>query len=173
MGEPAGRTESSTRLAHRRAALGLALAVVAGLLISAPASLAQSPAVDAGGLRAQVSGDPWRLSFVGPQGEPVLAEHPGTGPGPAGTLGFRAAGVWRHATRVVSSRREGSTYVAVLATTDPLRGIEVRLSPSAEGVIGLLAKIVGPTDDVQALGIGFEGRASERYLGFGERSNAV
>ncbi|MBA3305987.1 MAG: glycoside hydrolase family 31 protein, partial [Thermoleophilaceae bacterium] len=116
---------------------------------------------------------PWRLSLVDPQGGPVLTEHPGTGPGPTGTLGFRAAGVWRHATRVLSSRREGAAYVAELATTDPLRRIELRLRPDAEGVIELVAKLVGPTVDVQALGMGFEGRASERYLGFGERSNAV
>lgn len=143
------------------------------LLTSAPAASAQTTAVEAGELRAEVSEEPWRLSLVDPQGAAMLSEHPGTGPGPAGTLGFRAAGVWRHATRVVSSRREGSTYVAVLATTDPLRGIEVRLSPSGDGVIELAATLVGPTADVQALGMGFEGPASERYLGFGERSNAV
>jgi hypothetical protein len=139
----------------------------------APVASAQTTAVEAGELRAEVSEAPWRLALVDAQGAAVLTEHPGSGPGPAGTLGFRAAGVWRHATRVLSSRREGSTYVAELATTDPLRRIELRLSPDAEGVIQLVAKLAGPTGDVQALGIGFEGRTSERYLGFGERSNAV
>ena len=148
-------------------------ATLAALLVSAPVAFAQITAVEAGELQAEVSEEPWRLSLVDPRGAAVLTEHQGTGPGPAGTLGFRAAGVWRHATRVISSRREGSTYVAELATTDPLRGIEVRLSPGAEGVIELVARLVGPMDDIQALGIGFEGSVSERYLGFGERSNAV
>jgi alpha-glucosidase (family GH31 glycosyl hydrolase) len=148
-------------------------AVAAVALLGDPDAAFASATVSAGSLSATVGEDPWSLSFVHPDGRSILEEHPGTGPGPTGTLGFRAAGVWRHATRVVSQRREGAAFVAELATTDPLRRMEVRIAPDDEGVIALEASVIGPREDVSALGIGFEQQAGERYLGFGERSNAV
>ena len=154
-----------------RSLLIVALALVAGPLATAPG--AQAATVTAGALRAEISEDPWRITLTDAAGQTVLSEHPGTGAAPTGTLGFRAAGVWRHATRVLSSSRAGDAYVARLATTDPLRTVDVRLEPGADGVIALEASVVGPGGDLQALGVGFRERDGERYLGFGERSNAI
>lgn len=160
----------------RVAFIVLALVVGAGVLAGVdPAPVgAGAPAVaTAGSLRATISARPWGVSFTDRSGREVLAEHPGTGPGPIGTLGFRAAGGWRHATRVLAARVEGRGYLAELATTDPSRRLEVRLVPDAEGVIALRARVLGPAADVDALGIGFRARPGERYVGFGERSDAV
>ena len=148
-------------------------AALASVLVAAPPAAAAT-AVDAGGLRAEVTADPWRVVFTDAAGRTVLAEHPGRGPGATGSLGFRAAGVWRRATRVTNERREGAAYVAELATTDPAgRSLEVRLQPDEEGVVALSARVIGSIADVESLGMGFAADPSERYLGFGERSNAV
>ena len=154
------------------ASLFAAAAIV--LVVVAPP--AEAASVSAGSLRAEISEDPWGLSFRGAGGRSVLSEHPGTGLGPSGTLGFRTPAGWFHATEVVSARREGARYVAELATTDPAgRRIEVELSPDGEGAIALEARVRGSTAELTALGIGFRAREGEgeRYLGFGERSNAV
>jgi alpha-glucosidase (family GH31 glycosyl hydrolase) len=130
--------------------------------------------VDAGALRAVVRADPWKLELIDSAGETVLAEATGTGLGPDGSLGFRTPAGWRHATRLLSARRSGPAYEAVLATTDPLRRLEVRLAPDGEGVISLDARVTGgSTADVEALSMGFQASGDERYLGFGERSNQV
>jgi alpha-glucosidase (family GH31 glycosyl hydrolase) len=143
------------------------------IAVATPAAAAAEPVADAGSLRAEVDADPWRLHLTSAEGEAVLDEHPGTGAGPAGTVGFRTAAGWRHATRVLSSRTEGETYVAELATTDPSRSMEVRIAPAGEGEITFEARVLGSTGDVEAVGTGFQALAGERYLGFGERSNAV
>jgi alpha-glucosidase (family GH31 glycosyl hydrolase) len=151
----------------------------AGLLAAATALLTAAPGhaeivADAGALRADVSSDPWGLTLVDPSGASVLAEHPGTAPGSAGTVGFRAAGVWYHATRVASASVEEGEYVAELETSEPGgRTIELRLRAAGEGVVALEAAVRGPGLPIEALGMGFEASAGERYLGFGERSNAV
>jgi alpha-glucosidase (family GH31 glycosyl hydrolase) len=150
----------------------LAVAAVAASALT-PSPAAGATVAPAASLRAEVTEDPWHLALTGAGGDPVLSEHPATGPGPIGTVGFRVHGAWQHATRVISSHREGRTYVAELQTTDPLRRIQVRLAPAAEGVIGLDARVIGPTAGLEAVGIGFEAEPGERYLGFGERSNAV
>ena len=100
--------------------------------LSLAASEAQAAVVaDAGALRADASADPWGLQLVDADGGLVLAEDPSTDADPAGTIGFRTAGSWVHATRVLSSRRDGDAYVAELATTDAAgRTIEVRLRPT-------------------------------------------
>ena len=101
----------------RRALLGALLV----LLTTAPAGRAET--VASGPLRADTSDDPWHLAFTDARG-PLLAEHPVTGAGPAGTLGFRASGQWRHATRVVSNSLQAS-----LATLErPFRPCRVRLN---------------------------------------------
>ena len=150
-----------------------ALAVVcAALLACAPA--AAVTVADAGALRADVSLDPWGLSLLDRSGATVLAEDPATGPGPSGTLGFRSGGVWHHAIRTLSGTAHGDEYLAELATNDPAgRTIELRLRAAQEGVIELEAAVLGPGPAVEALGIGFLADPGERYLGFGERSNAV
>ena len=104
------------------------------------------------------SADPWGLRLVDGSGEIVLAEDPSTGAGSAGTLGFQSGGVWHHATRVLNSST-GDGYAAELATNDPGgRRISLRLRPTAEGVIGLDAEIVGAGPPVQAFGMGFGAR---------------
>ena len=147
------------------AALAAALAV--------PSAASARPAIDAGSLRVRLAADPSRLVLAEPGAGVVLAEHPGTGSGPDGTLGFRTAAGWEHATRVAATRRDGDDFVAELETTDPSRGIELRLTREREGVIGLVARILGPTAGVDAVGAAFDGSPGERYLGFGERSDAA
>jgi len=163
-------------LSARAGVLTWSIAAI-GLAVPALASAgraAAAPVVSAGPLTAEVAPDPWRLSFADERGRPVLNEHPGRGTGPSGTIGFRVFGVWRHATRVLRTRRDGGAYLARLATTDPSgRQIDLRLRRAGEGVIGLEASLVGSSAGLEGLGIGFEAQGSERYLGFGERSNAV
>jgi sulfoquinovosidase len=159
-----------------RAIAGLlraACAAFVATLAAAPAAVGAERAADAGALRAEVDADPWRLHLTSDEGSPILSEHPATGASPAGTVGFRTAGGWSHATRIASSRREGNAYVAELATTDPARSIQVRIAPAADGEIAFEARILGPTAGIEAVGVGFGATEGERYLGFGERSNAV
>jgi alpha-glucosidase (family GH31 glycosyl hydrolase) len=150
----------------------LALGLVAGSLLgAAPASAA--PEVDAGALRAEVGADPWHLELTDAEGDAVLSESASTAAGPAGTLGFRTATGWQHATRVVSSESRQGGFTATLATTDPARTMSIALTGSREGVIDLEAEVAGTGLQVDAIGIAFDARSDERYLGFGERSNAV
>ena len=156
----------------RRLRHGLAAAAAAIALTPAGASAERT--VDAGSLRAEVGSAPWSLRFADSAGETVIAEHPGRGSGPTGTLGFETAAGWQHATEVLEANQRGAAYEAELATTDPDgRTILLQLSPAGEGVIALDAQVSGSTSDVEAIGIGFEAEAGERYLGFGERSNEV
>lgn len=157
--------------AHRLARLS---AAAAAILIAGLAAPAGAPAqVSSGSLQATVTADPWHLSLTDETGAAVLEENTDTGLGPTGTLGFATAGGWFHATRIVAGGTAGAAFEADLATTDPTRGIHVRLEPEGEGVIRLTASVTGLTAGVTATGIGFDARAGEHYLGFGERSNAV
>ena len=124
--------------------------------------------MDAGSLRARLE-DPWRLDFLDRAGSPILTE------ATARPLGFRTASGWVRATRLVSTSGGGRSVEAVVETNDSSqRGLRVRLRVDAEGVIALTAALVGGTsDDVEALGIGFAADAGERFLGFGERANAL
>jgi len=153
---------------------GLRLAGTACVAWAAIATAAHAQTVvDAGAITAEVTEDPWRLELESPNGNTVLAEHPGTGQGPSGTLGFRTALGWSHATRVASADVNRGVFTAELETTDPLRTIEVKLSAAGKGIIALDARLQGPTTGVQAMGMGFSAASEEHYLGFGERSNQV
>jgi alpha-glucosidase (family GH31 glycosyl hydrolase) len=148
------------------------LAVLVALVIvlaAAPAVAAASTVVDAGSLRARVASDRWGLTLVDERGHTVLAEDA------AQALGFQSGGVWHRATSIVTADTHGGTYEAELATDDPAgRRISVRLKRSAEGVISLVARVVGSGEPaVESLGVGFAANPAERFLGFGERSNAV
>jgi alpha-glucosidase (family GH31 glycosyl hydrolase) len=156
-------------MSRRGQLLAAALALATSLLVVSPAS-AQ---VASGSLRAAVDADPWHLSITDPSGRLVLGESRRLGNGPTGTLGFSTGSGWFHATRVASGGMQGSSYVAQLETTDPTRGLQVRIAPDGDGIIGLTASIRGSQAGVTAIGIGFDSRGSERFLGFGERSNAV
>ncbi len=155
--------------------------------------------VDAGALKMRVTQSPWNMSFVDAEGNPVLVELPDMGDGPSGSLGMhlgppppgsgqipalppirdgepstppeRQSG-WVHAIAVESSSDEGDTYVATLTTSDPARKLELVAVPAADGVIQITVR---PTnaEGVQALGVGFAADEAERFVGFGERSNAV
>jgi alpha-glucosidase (family GH31 glycosyl hydrolase) len=150
--------------------LAAGLGVAASLLVGSTTASAQ---VASGALRADVAADPWHLSITDASGRSVLSENRGLGSGATGTLGFSTPLGWSHATRVVSGGMQGAAYVAQLETTDPSRGLQVRLEPAGDGVITLSASVTGATAGVAAIGIGFDTRAGERFLGFGERSNAV
>ena len=100
---------------------GVALVVVVlGLLALAPGARAATRLrgrAAGGDLRAALGR--WRSPTPG--GRPVLSEHPGSGPGPSGTLwGFapRRAGAARHA--CVQPPRRRVPCAATLATTNPL-----------------------------------------------------
>ena len=149
------------------------VATVLLVLVAAAPAHAATRSVASGPLRATVATSPWHLAFA-EAGGASLSEAAGTGPGPTGTLGFSAGGVWRHATAVTADRFAGRAYEADLATTDPLRGLRVRIEPAGAGVLRVRASVVGAaTGDVERTGIAFELQPGERQLGFGERSNAV
>ena len=134
---------------------------------------ARESVVASGPLRADVSEQPWSLRLEDRRGRAVLSEHSGTGTGPSGTVGFRTAAGWQHATRVLTSERAGRRYEAVLETTDPLRTIALTLRPAGRGSIALDARVQGPAVGLEAVGMGFATRQGERYTGFGERSDEI
>ncbi|HEX2086001.1 MAG TPA: TIM-barrel domain-containing protein [Solirubrobacteraceae bacterium] len=137
-------------------------AVLAIAALLALTATARAEGVDAGALRADVDATSGAVRF----GDGLLVE------AAAQRLGFRTAAGWVRATRALSVGRDGAAVVAELATSDPGgRTIRLRLAPDAHGVIALEATAAG--GDVTAMGIGFGARGDERYLGFGERSNAV
>jgi alpha-glucosidase (family GH31 glycosyl hydrolase) len=130
------------------------LAVVALLTLALPS------AAGAAVLRA----DPAGPRVVDGAGRVVLA-------GRDGGVAFRAGGAWRRATRVLVA---GSGR-AVLATDDPRgRRLAVSARAAGEGVVALRARVTGgATGDVEAVRMTFAARPAERFLGFGERSDAV
>ena len=139
--------------------------MLAMALSPAAASADGEHRVSAGPLTATISTDPWRVRFDG-----VLDELPETGPALPGTLGYTSGGTWFHATHVVSEQLEGGVFTAEVATTNPVGPISVRIEPDADGVIALKATAPATASQVQ---ISFAAREGERYLGFGERANAV
>jgi alpha-glucosidase (family GH31 glycosyl hydrolase) len=150
------------------------IAPLALVLVVASTALAADE-VRTAGLTARIERDPWRLRFVDGAGQPVLSEASPVDGGPSGPLGFRTADGWVHATRATEVRRRRNGLVAVVETDDPQRRrLEVELAVDDPGIIALTARIAGDeVSDVEALGVGFITDASERFFGFGERSNAV
>ncbi|MBN1530373.1 MAG: glycoside hydrolase family 31 protein [Thermoleophilaceae bacterium] len=145
------------------------LLLVAAVL-AAPGA-AGAAVVRSGPLQARVSERPWGLELRA--GGVRLAEHPNAGTGRTGRLGFVSGGRWSRATRVIRAHRGPRGWAALLATTGRGR-IRVSVTRSQSGAINLGASVAGlPRDAVQLFGIGFRARPGERYLGFGERSNAV
>ncbi len=154
----------------------VAVAALMGILSAAfPPAVEAKARVDAGALVAVTREAPWRLAFAERSGRVVLRQRAGTGAGSSGALGFKAAGRWFHATRSRRVTRVAGRYRATLATNDPRgRRLAVTLRRDAAGVIRLTARVRGPgVEQVTNTGIAFRARARERYLGFGERSNAV
>jgi alpha-glucosidase (family GH31 glycosyl hydrolase) len=167
---PPGEGWTSRRSLRRLLAVGLC-----GSVALLPAAGADAAAVRSGPLTATTKASPWHLEFIQPRARIVLSEARSTGPRPGGTIGFRVAGSWWHATRLMSSRRVGRAILARLATSDPAgRELSLRIAPAGRGIVRLSAAVrQGPLSEVEAVGIGFRAESGERYLGFGERSNAV
>ncbi len=157
--------------------------------------------VDAGALKLRVTEDPWNMTFFDAEGNEVLVELPAIDDGPSGSLGMHVGPPppgsgqrptlppdlpqlpvppvpaarddgWVHATKAESSTTEGDTYSATIATSDPERKLELVAAAEADGVIQVTVRPVS-SDGVQALGVGFVAEQDERFVGFGERSNAV
>ena len=141
------------------------------LALLAAAAPARAAEVVSGPLRAEIGEQRWTLAFEGPGGVRLQQVQESASTGPTGTLGFRTATGWHHSTHVLSFRRTGTAVEANLATTDPTRRMRVRVEPAGEGVIGVDAQVTGGA--VQSTGIAFLSDPGERYLGFGERANAV
>ncbi len=136
------------------------------LLLLAGAAPAGAATVEAGPITARVGEDRWSVRF----------EQPGVAlRGAPGTLGFRTvAGTWARATRVISQRRRpGGAVVLRVATTDPARPMQVRIERAGPGIVRMQATVRGDLSAVTHARTGFETVGDERYLGFGERSNAV
>ena len=139
----------------------LLAAALAALVLSAPPAAAAERVVDAFELRAVIATDPWHLSFTDTDGATVLDGM---------ALSYVRAGTVHQATRVTSEREADGAYEAELATTDPLGSISVRIAPDVAGVVAVEA--IAPAGATQTR-MSFAARDGERYLGFGERSNAV
>jgi len=134
-----------------------------------------TPEIRAGELGVRAIADPWQLIFEDESGSAILTEFPGTAVSAAGTLGFRTPAGWFHATRLASSRGAQRRWMGVLDTNDPLaRQLQVVIAPDADGVIAVRMEVLGgPHADIEAIGVGFEAEAGERFFGLGERASAL
>ena len=81
----------------------------------------------------------------------------------------RTAAGWQVGTRVESVRREGEVLRARFASAGGTP-IDVELSPDGDGAERM---VVRGAEGASAARIAFDAPAGERFLGFGERSNAV
>jgi alpha-glucosidase (family GH31 glycosyl hydrolase) len=152
----------------------LAVCVVAATVggVGSASAAARTITVDAGSLRAVIRPNPWLVRFVDRPGSVVLSEASGGGPGSsAGAVGFSSGGAWFHATRATAGHLVHGSYVARLLTDDVAgRLITIRIAAVRDGVVSVSAD--GPAAAAQ-MGIGFVRQRRERFLGFGERSDAV
>jgi alpha-glucosidase (family GH31 glycosyl hydrolase) len=164
--------EGSHALAYARW-LGAACVIAATLWgLTGTAAAARTVTVDAGALRAVIRPSPWSLKFVNRAGASVLTEAGGGRPrSAAGAIGFNIGGSWFHAVRATAGHMVHGSYVARLMTNDPGgQSIAIRISAVKPGVVSVTAD--GPAAAAQT-GAGFDRPARERFLGFGERSDAV
>ena len=151
----------------RTLATAFALASLLGLLSPSPEAHAQSPP-ESDPLSVTIHTDPFRLSFRDARGT-VLQTHLDE------RIGFVTAGGSRYrATEVTTAfGSDRGNYTATLATDDPAgRTIDLRIGPDGNGIIAVAAVVNGPPG-VTRTSIGFDAQQGERYLGLGERSNAV
>ena len=86
--------------------------------------------------------------------------------------------LWFSAQEVVSSERSGDGLRLELATNDPLgHRLELTINPLQPGSVRVGARVApgsGPLAGLETItGASFETDGAERFLGFGERSNAV
>jgi alpha-glucosidase (family GH31 glycosyl hydrolase) len=179
----------------------LALAALLLLAICATPAAAATQTLDAGPLTVRVTDEPFALELVDEADGDVLRTVAAPTAPPTdrasryGPLGFsfdlrqpivsnayfgyyiaaEAETVWFHATRVLETRRDGGGLTLTLATNDPLgHRLVATIEPLSSGNVRLSSRIDGPLADRASLsGAAFEHADGERYLGFGERSNAV
>ena len=157
----------------------LTVAVALTALFSATGNQAEAKAkakyrtVSSGPAKALVGTKNWSFGFRDKRKKAVLTEAAGTGGSRIGRIGFEVDGKWKHATRVIKVSKRGNNQVLLLKTTDPERKLEVKVNRAHNGSVRLTGSIVGSLDGVEAIGMSFKAPAGERYLGFGERSNAV
>jgi alpha-D-xyloside xylohydrolase len=154
--------------------------------------------LDAGAMRLVVTASPWGMTFVDDAGNDVLAEYADTTSGPVGSLGIfpgppapGSGGVaslpplemgepqtpperqdgWIRATELQSAVMEGDDWVGTVATTDAAWTLQVRARVEDDGVIAISVSAQG--GNVQAASVAFSAFEDERFVGFGERGNAV
>ena len=147
-----------------------AVTTLSAFAVPAPAAaLPDSPCADAAPWRlrmdfAATPGQPWSMRLTDPHGASVLATH-GAG------LSVVTAGGRATATTVVSASHHGRSFTATLATDQPGVGIEVTATRGTDWVCSLTATAHGA--EASHVAIDFAASGSERFLGMGERSNAV
>ncbi|HEX8647920.1 MAG TPA: TIM-barrel domain-containing protein [Thermoleophilaceae bacterium] len=178
----------------------LALAALLLALAATPAAAA-TQTIDAGPLTVRVTDEPFAIELVDDADGDVLRTVAAPTAPPTdraaryGALSFafdlrqpivsnayfgyyvaaEAETVWFHPTRVESSSADVNGMHMLLATDDPLgHRIDLIVEPLPSGNARLKAYVRGPLEErVSAFGAGFQHADGERYLGFGERSNAV
>ena len=158
--DPGARIRPGPGLGRRVAILGLAAALLGGGGTASAAVVA-----DAGALKAGVGSERWRLELADRDRRPVLAEYPAIGAGAAGTLGFRTAAGWQHATGVVElAARRRRLPGDARDHRSAARTIEVRLEPAGGGRDRARCPHRGAdSPSIEAVGIGF-GRHRRRAL---------
>lgn len=179
---------------------GLAAVVACLLLFAVPAS-ARAAGLDAGALRVQVTNDPFAVRFIDAAdgdvletiGGPVASpDDPNARYGPFGYgmdrrqpvvnnayLGYYEAAeantLWFHPTKVASAETNDGKLRVVANTNDPVGNqLELVFAKAADGAISVETGVLGPLAGQATIsGVAFKPAAGERYLGFGERSNAA
>ena len=180
---------------------GLAAVLVALACAQVAHAQAEPIRFNAGALRVEVQSDPFRVDFVDVSDGEALRTLAGAGEfapddpraryGSVGYamdrrqpvvnnayLGYYTAAeantLWFHATKAISVDASTTALRIVAATNDPVGNqLELRFTSVADGVVAMDTKVTGPLADLATTsGAGFEPRAGERYLGFGERSNS-
>jgi alpha-glucosidase (family GH31 glycosyl hydrolase) len=176
------------------------LALLALAALAAPAQ-ATTHTLDAGPLTARVTDEPFAIELVDDADGDVLRTIAAPAAGASdrraryGPLGFsfdlrqpivsnayfgyyeaaEAETVWFHATRVLAARPSAGRLELDLATSDPLgHRIVLSIESLPQGGVRLESRLDGPLAERASLsGAAFEHADGERYLGFGERSNAA
>ncbi|HEX8054114.1 MAG TPA: TIM-barrel domain-containing protein, partial [Thermoleophilaceae bacterium] len=178
----------------------LVLALLA-LVLAAPAAGAATHELDAGPLTVRVTDEPFAIELVDEADGDVLRTVAAPGVAASdrraryGPLGFsfdlrqpvvsnayfgyyvaaEAETVWFHATRVTAAHPAAGRLELDLATDDPLgHRLVLTIEALPQGGARLDSRVEGPLAERASLsGAAFEHADGERYLGFGERSNAA
>ncbi|NLD78432.1 MAG: glycoside hydrolase family 31 protein, partial [Acidimicrobiales bacterium] len=162
----AGRRPFGFRTAAVVAALGLIAAACSG---SDDAGAPEEPSTSLTSTVADldVAVDDGRLVITDAVHDVTIRQAP-VGEDPF-NAGFRRGDTWTSA----RSLEESSATTFRWSTTDPASDLVVRFEPAVDGEAPLLQVLVEGGEPVDGVSIGFEAEAGERFVGFGERSNAV